>query len=326
MVEAQEITIFLKAMKDTLMELENAEFDICQQQISATFHVISLMWANCVYYQTPARIIVFLQELANMMIQMARKFIDYSEIFKGEVEETIPKVKRCYSTLEFFLSEFNVYKRKIATYFTDKFAPTLVFARYERFANRIKTAIDILETAIDFFRLEKVEVGGSKGQALSLKLMEIHKDFNERFKVFTEINYDFLDPEDKEFMAEAESFDEYIKHLDFQIAAILRQALDDCSSIEASVKFIELFSTIVERRPRISADLEPRYVILLEAYSTELDTARKAIMEQNRKLSNNQKALVHNNMAPVSGVVKWAKEWRNRITTPLTFIETYDHP
>jgi hypothetical protein len=42
---------------------------------------------------------------------------------------------------------------------------------------------DLFKTAIDFHRLEKVEIGGVKGKALSLKVFKIFEEFKEEFDV-----------------------------------------------------------------------------------------------------------------------------------------------
>ena len=49
-------------------------------------------------------------------------------------------------------------------------------------------------------KLERVEVGGLKGRLLSIKIVEVSKEFNELFAVFSTKTYDLLDPEDSSFI------------------------------------------------------------------------------------------------------------------------------
>ena len=51
-----------------------------------------------------------------------------------------------------------------------------------------------METAMEFMKLEKVELGGVKGKMLSQQVVQVFEEFNEQFKVFTERSYDALDP------------------------------------------------------------------------------------------------------------------------------------
>lgn len=52
----------------------------------------------------------------------------------------------------------------------------------------------MFQTAIDFHRLEKVEIGGVKGKALSARVVKIFEEFKEEFDKFNNKKYDPLDP------------------------------------------------------------------------------------------------------------------------------------
>lgn len=47
---------------------------------------------------------------------------------------------------------------------------------------------------MDFLRLEKVEIGGVKGKALSTRAMKIFEEFKDEFEKFSNKKYDPLDP------------------------------------------------------------------------------------------------------------------------------------
>lgn len=53
-----------------------------------------------------------------------------------------------------------------------------------------------METALEFMKLEKVELGGIKGKVLSQQVVNIFEEFQNHYKVFTEASYDCLDPND----------------------------------------------------------------------------------------------------------------------------------
>ena len=53
-----------------------------------------------------------------------------------------------------------------------------------------------METALEFIKLEKIELGGIKGKVLSQQVVNIFEEFQARYKVFTDSNYDCLDPND----------------------------------------------------------------------------------------------------------------------------------
>ena len=76
----------------------------------------------------------------------AKNFLAPDELFKGEVAEVIDKVKKSCEVLDCFRKQYDEHKAKIATYFKDgreprewEFASELVFARYDKFHERVVT-------------------------------------------------------------------------------------------------------------------------------------------------------------------------------------------
>ena len=56
---------------------------------------------------------------------------------------------------------------------------------------------DLFSTAMEFSKLEKVELGGIKGKMLSHQVVEIFEEFSECFAVFGNRTYDGLDATNK---------------------------------------------------------------------------------------------------------------------------------
>ena len=56
---------------------------------------------------------------------------------------------------------------------------------------------EVLLTAVDLLKLEKVEFGGVRGRSLSQPVQWLHQDFLDTYKVFTEKPYDCLDVTNK---------------------------------------------------------------------------------------------------------------------------------
>ena len=80
------------------------------------------------------------------MIFQAKNFLEPGEIFKGEVEEVIGKVRKSCGVLSAFRNAYDDHKAKLNTYFKDgaeprewEFAPELVFARFTKFHERVET-------------------------------------------------------------------------------------------------------------------------------------------------------------------------------------------
>ena len=51
-----------------------------------------------------------------------------------------------------------------------------------------------MDTALEFMKLEKIELGGVQGKSLSAQVISVYEEFQEQYKVFAEGTYDCLDP------------------------------------------------------------------------------------------------------------------------------------
>jgi dynein heavy chain, axonemal len=67
--EANEIDIYLKPVSQYVDSIETTDFAETVSIYGPLFHTVCLMWANCKSYQRPARIIVLLQEMNNLIMK-----------------------------------------------------------------------------------------------------------------------------------------------------------------------------------------------------------------------------------------------------------------
>jgi dynein heavy chain len=142
--EAQDIDIHLKPLSGFFESVETTEFDEVGPIFGPMFHTICLVWANSKYYCRPARIVVLLQELNNSVMKRANEYLEPIDLFKGEIEESMEKIRITYNSLEAYQKAYNEYKVKVGLYFKDdrqprewEFTPKLVFARWDRFMERM---------------------------------------------------------------------------------------------------------------------------------------------------------------------------------------------
>ena len=58
-----------------------------------------------------------------------------------------------------------------------EFQDSLVFERFDSFVGRLNTVKEFFKTAQQFLKLEKVEIGGIRGRALSGRVSGVHEEF-----------------------------------------------------------------------------------------------------------------------------------------------------
>ena len=85
----------------------------------------------------------------SIFLSQARNFLEPTELFKNEPEETIGKVTIALKITKAFRACYEEHRLKLASYFKDmdkpvlewEFAPVLVFHRYDKFLARVETVV-----------------------------------------------------------------------------------------------------------------------------------------------------------------------------------------
>ena len=329
--EAQDINMYLRPARHHFEDYEQSDFDESGPQLPPMMHTVCLIWVHSQYYNTPARIIVLLQEMCNMIINHARNYLDPSELFKGELEETIDKVRKAVEVLHAYKDTYEDHKNKLKSYFGEgeeprewEFAPKLVFARYDKFTERVETILELMETALEFLKLEKIELGGIKGKLLSQQVVKLFEEFNEVYGTFTTRNYDPLDPGNPEFLEDYKQFHEKIGDFDRRLATIICQGFDDCATTESIFKLLDIMGGLLDRE-LIKNDFESKYPVIVDMMSNELDTAKNIFDAQVALKRDKGKAALHKNMPKVSGGLRWSHELRERICHPMKDFKHIEH-
>jgi len=80
--EARDITLYLKPLATHFEAIEILDFPDVTPTLRPLMHCVCLVYSNSQYYNSPARIIVLMQETCNMLIDSARKYIDPASLFQ----------------------------------------------------------------------------------------------------------------------------------------------------------------------------------------------------------------------------------------------------
>ena len=71
--------------------------------------------------------------------------------------------------------------------------------------------MELFHSSIDFLRLEKVEIGGVKGKALSARVFKIFEEYKDEFEKFSNKKYEPLDPDGKVFISYLNLFFDFLE-------------------------------------------------------------------------------------------------------------------
>ncbi|KAL4676954.1 hypothetical protein H8957_008548 [Semnopithecus entellus] len=332
--EANDIVLYLKPLRILLEEMEQADFTMLPTFIAKVLDTICFIWATSEYYNTPVRIIVILQEFCNQIIEMTRTFLSPEEVLKGlqgEIEEVLSGVSLAVHVLKELYQTYDFCCTNMKLFFKDKepvpweFPSSLAFSRMNSFSHRIQTIEELYKTAIEFLKLEKIELGGVRGNLLGNLVTQIYDEVFELVKVFADCKYDPLDPGDSNFDRDYADFEIKIQDLDRRLATIFCQGFEDCSSIESSAKLLYMCGGLLER-PLILAEVVPRYSVMLELFDAELDNAKILYDAQIAASEEGNIPLIHKNMPPVAGQLKWSLELQERLEVSMKHLKHIEHP
>ncbi|XP_050620090.1 dynein axonemal heavy chain 17 [Macaca thibetana thibetana] len=332
--EANDIVLYLKPLRILLEEMEQADFTMLPTFIAKVLDTICFIWATSEYYNTPVRIIVILQEFCNQIIEMTRTFLSPEEVLKGlqgEIEEVLSGISLAVNVLKELYQTYDFCCTNMKLFFKDKepvpweFPSSLAFSRMNSFSHRIQTIEELYKTAIEFLKLEKIELGGMRGNLLGNLVTQIYDEVFELVKVFADCKYDPLDPGDSNFDRDYADFEIKIQDLDRRLATIFCQGFEDCSSIESSAKLLYMCGGLLER-PLILAEVVPRYSVMLELFDAELDNAKILYDAQMAASEEGKIPLIHKNMPPVAGQLKWSLELQERLEVSMKHLKHIEHP
>uniref|UniRef100_A0A803VV29 Dynein axonemal heavy chain 17 n=1 Tax=Ficedula albicollis TaxID=59894 RepID=A0A803VV29_FICAL len=175
---------------------------------------------------------------------------------------------------------------------------------------RVHVCQELFQAAIDFLKLEKIVLGGVRGNFLGTWVLRISEEICEATKAFADCKYDPLDPDEEVSSLLT------VEDANKQLAAIFCQGFDDCNRLTAAVQLVHMFGSVLER-PLVKAEASPCYVALLGMFEAELDSV-KALYDT-RMVSpppHGGAPAIHKNLPQVAGKLKWALELQQRLEGP----------
>ncbi|KAI9189963.1 hypothetical protein H9P43_001396 [Blastocladiella emersonii ATCC 22665] len=327
--EASDISLYLQTLRPHVEKLsQGGDLNELVQCIVPLFHTILLIWQNSQHYNTSQRLTVLLREIANDIVEQARGYMS-NELFAIDPEEAMEKVRNTAKFCDTFREVFHAYRARVADSPRPwNFDAKMVFGRLDRFSDRVRTIGELFETIIEFMRLEKIEVGGTKGKILSSQVVTIFNEFSNAMMTFKNIKYDILSisptaeaptDEERKFSDDVRRLHEIVEDLDRRIGTILCQAFDDCSGITACFRLLESFSGLLNRKV-IQNDFANKYLELIKLMIQELEDVAFIFA------SGKDCPPIHYNLAPVTGTLMWCQELRERIDRAFFKLQSLNHP
>ncbi|XP_035386791.1 dynein heavy chain 11, axonemal isoform X1 [Electrophorus electricus] len=319
--EVRDVDVHLQQLRPLLLQVQEGEFSSIRMFIRPLFHLVFLVWTHCTSYRMPARLVVLLQELANLLIQQASSYLGAEELLRGETEETLEKLQIVVKLLRCFKDTYHTYREKVTAWASAKgihkwwdFPSALVFTRFNCFLARVLMLEDLFSTMLELQNLEKLIFGGTKGRMYTEQVSLLHSEFQQLCKKIRDAQHNPLDLMSKHFEQDYAHFKQTVTDYDRRLGSILCLAYKDCSGLESIFKLLALFKPFLDRGI-IKEMFAPNFTKLIHHFGVELERCKhlfNSYLEQRKK----GKAMLCKNMPAMSGAMKWAKMMRDRIQIP----------
>lgn len=323
-IEANDNYLYLQTLKELFDELcaDNTGSDDLTK-ISDLFmpimHTILLIWTYSQYYNTPSRLVVLIREISNAVIDQCRTFIDKEKIFayidNGTPEDAHSRLQQALDTCAKFKESYHEYKAQVRGQW--KITQNALFVRLDTFQERCQDVMHLTNTMVQFKKLEKIEIGNTKGKTLSNTVVQIYTEFNVAVEQFMKVTYDIMDIEQRAFDDDFYKFRQSIKELERRLASVLTQGFDDCDTIIGKFKLLDSFDGLLHR-PIIQDELEKKHIQLLELYKQDLKTVAAIFMEGKPLVDQqDERAPISSNLPPISGALNWTQGIIDRVKEPM---------
>ncbi|KAM6111100.1 LOW QUALITY PROTEIN: dynein axonemal heavy chain 17 [Pterocles gutturalis] len=338
--EAKDVSLHLQPLRVLLEEMEQADYTELQPYMDRALCTVRLLRTHCPRYGAPARVILVLQEICNLLVEMTRSFLSPEDVMKGlqgEMEDTLGGVRLSIATVEKLFQSYRTFCSDLLPTLSPEepqlweFPPSLIFRRTDAFLHRLRiievpggppgVAGGLYQTAIEFLKLEKTELGGVRGNILGSQVFQIYEEVLELVKVFADCKYDPLDPAEKQLIKDFAEFQEKMKDVERRLATILQRGFEDCHCLASAVKLVHMFASLLER-PLIKAAMSPCFSALLGMFRAELEEAKALFDAQ----TGSRVPALNKNMPPVAGRLQWALELQQRLEGTRRDLFAIDHP
>ncbi|XP_045488493.1 dynein beta chain, ciliary [Pieris rapae] len=331
LAEAREIDMYLRTLEKHFQALDDTDFTECQPLFRPLFHVICMVWRDSKYYCSSAKLMVLIKQICNLLIFQAKKCLDPSTLFHSDIDEARQRIQMTIDILKNFRHTFDYFKENIPKYFENRaillwtFHPNVVFERMNKFLQRLNTIQWFFKTVLEFQKLEKIEIGGMKGRVLGGQIRDISGEFESYFHSFASKSYDVLDPDDERFNEDFKEFQDNIVDLDLKLSTVLVESFDNCTTLEAIFKLIDIVGSVLER-PLIKNEFTAKYVEIIVMLDKELSICEDLFREQSNRQQKYGHMEVDAYFPPIAGGLLYMTMLATRISKPIASFRNLPHP
>lgn len=210
------------------------------------------------------------------------------------------------------------------------FEPKVVFADFEQFRKRLLTVAEILHSAKDYCRLDKIEFGGIKGRAMGQRMEVSFKEYHVEYEKWVTIKFNPLDLETNPALFECQfkEYQQFCNTFEEKLSTIFIKAFKECRNFEEAVKIIEMAGSLL-KRPQVFQEIQPQTEYIVDLYVKDIEFVDRELQRGIDGYNDNGVAGVPHfgsSVPPVSGNLMWIKSLKGHISDSIKDVDILDFP
>ncbi|CAG9462750.1 unnamed protein product [Pedinophyceae sp. YPF-701] len=316
--EANHVLRYLKPIKKYFEKVAMMDdFPVLVDFFRPMMHLVLLVWKRSKYYNTPNRLVILIREVCNDLIAQSCRYVDASKVLSEEPQESVAQLNKVTKVLGTFKDVYQEYRQRSLEECPEnpwRIQSSAMFMRLDAFLERVHDLLELAETSMLFLRLDRVEIGGTRGRTLTATVKQIFGEFMTALEKLQQVEYDLMDVECKQFDDDFFAFRSVVKELERRLGSVLTQAFDDCATVESAFKLLDGFEGLLER-DIIKADLDKKNDDLMWQYFEDIKTVHHMFHAEQGNPP------IAKNSAPCSGAVAWARGLRRRLQEPMERVQ-----
>jgi dynein heavy chain len=320
--EAKDNVKFLATVQGYVTQLiSNSDFGELPALFRPLMHTLLLIWKHSKFYNTPARLVVFIRQVINAIIAASQRFLLGKTVTETLMDEAaasmLPKINTLLRVAGEFKRVYFLYKANAATECPGnpwRISNIALFSRLDAFLERCHDVLEVASVVVTYRQLEKVVIGGLKGKELTDVTDGVYAEFKGALLALDQVPYDILDCDVAGFAGDLATFKAKVAVLDRRLATTLVQAFEDAGNLYSRFKLMDIYNSLLER-PLVAAELEKLHIAMVKEFGSDLRAVQEIF------LSERSAPPIPSNQPPVAGSLRWSIALRDRVGDPMVRIK-----
>ncbi|CAH0592601.1 unnamed protein product [Chrysodeixis includens] len=257
--------------------------------IPGLLYTIRMIFATSRYYNTTKQISTLLVKVTNQILNMCMDFLTNhgkKNIWNQNKLNFIDKAKFCLGLYKFYRDCYYDTQRAMAEASDERpfeCSEMYIFGKFETFRKRLTKIIDLFETYIAYYVLNKTTLAG---------IEEYAANFNKLFKIISSKTYDALD-----------------HRSDYDVLKSIKK----CPNTEVALHLLTRF----EKLKLDCLYIEEQYFDLISLFTSEIESIRDRYNEERDQPD------IARNMPPVAGRLLWIRFYHKNIKIPMQIFKKH---